>query len=145
MCRNPRRRADRFACRAIPGPIAKPLVFGTVIGYIAGSVFIVPRSRNLSPPKTMPIPLNKLPRPRSGIKLRQLHNFLAVLETGSLRRAAEALNITEPALSKSIRNLEKLLGVPLLDRGPRGMRPTAYGELLAVHASTACNELDQAI
>jgi len=99
----------------------------------------------LLPPKTTPMPLNKLPLPRSGIKLRQLHNFLAVLETGSLRRAAEALNLTEPALSKSIGNLERLLGVPLLDRGPRGMRPTAYGELLAVHASTACNELDQAI
>jgi DNA-binding transcriptional LysR family regulator len=81
----------------------------------------------------------------SGVKLRQLRNFLAVLDEGSLRRAAEALGITEPALSKSIRQLEMLLQVPLLDRGPRGMRPTAYGELLATHARTACNELEQAL
>ncbi len=92
-----------------------------------------------------PLHLAKLRLPDSGVKLRQLRNFLAVLEAGSLRRAAETLGLTEPALSKSIRQLESLLQVPLLDRGPRGMRATAYGELLAVHARTACNELDQAI
>jgi DNA-binding transcriptional LysR family regulator len=92
-----------------------------------------------------PIQPAKLRLRDSGIKLRQLRNFIAVLEAGSLRRAAEMLGLTEPALSKSIRQLEGLLQVPLLDRGPRGMRATAYGELLAVHARTACNELDQAV
>jgi DNA-binding transcriptional LysR family regulator len=91
-----------------------------------------------------------LPDPRAlarlpGMKLRQLHHFLAVVEMGSLRRAAQELGISEPALSKSLQHLEEALQVPLLDRGPRGMTPTVYGESLVAHARVVRNELEQAV
>src|SRR5580658_3020836 len=62
---------------------------------------------------------------------RQLRYFLAVVEKGSLSGAAEALNISEPALSKSIRLLEQSLKVQLLERHSRGMVPTVFGRALA--------------
>lgn len=68
------------------------------------------------------------------MKLGQLDHFLVVAERGSLGRAARFLNISEPALSKSIRNLERELGVQLLDRGPRGMTPTVFGDSVAARA-----------
>lgn len=68
------------------------------------------------------------------MKLGQLNHFLVVVERGSLGRAARHMNISEPALSKSIRNLERELDVQLLDRGPRGMTPTVFGEALAARA-----------
>ena len=53
------------------------------------------------------------------MELRQLRHFLAVLEAGSLHRAAKKLNISEPALSKSISRLEEFLKVPLLEQSTR--------------------------
>lgn len=79
------------------------------------------------------------------MELRQLAHFMAVLERGSLGRAAEALNISEPGLSKSIRKLEDDLQVRLLDRGTRGMTPTLFGESLASHARIIQNEIDLAV
>ncbi len=79
------------------------------------------------------------------MELRHLNHFLAVLETGSLGRAAKTLGISEPALSKSIRRLEELLQVRLLDRGPRGMTPTVFGESLAVHARLVQSEIGRAL
>jgi DNA-binding transcriptional LysR family regulator len=79
------------------------------------------------------------------METRQLRHFLAVAETGSLGRAAEALNISEPALSKSIRGLEAQLGVQLLDRSPRGMRPTVFGAALQRHARAVLSELASAL
>jgi DNA-binding transcriptional LysR family regulator len=93
----------------------------------------------------MKLPLEKPRHYEAGIKLRQLHHFLAVIELGSLRRAAKELGISEPALSKSLQQLEEVLGVPLLDRGPRGMKPTVYGESLIAHARVVRNELEQAV
>jgi len=75
------------------------------------------------------------------LELRQLRHFLAVLEAGSLHRAAKILNISEPALSKSISRLEEFLQVPLLDRHPRGMEPTLFGEAFATHAKLIASEL----
>ena len=68
------------------------------------------------------------------MEIRQLRHLVAVVETGSLGRAAQALNISEPALSKSVRGLEAQLGVRLLDRSPRGMLPTVFGTALHRHA-----------
>jgi DNA-binding transcriptional LysR family regulator len=79
------------------------------------------------------------------MELRHLNHFLAVLESGSLGRAAKTLGISEPALSKSIRRLEELLQVRLLDRGPRGMTPTVFGESLAVHARLVQSEIGRAL
>jgi DNA-binding transcriptional LysR family regulator len=61
---------------------------------------------------------------------RLLIRFIAVVETRSFSRAALELNISQPAISKSITALEERLGVELLDRMSRGLSPTAYGEKL---------------
>src|SRR5580658_2919475 len=68
------------------------------------------------------------------MELRQIRHFLAAVEHGSLGKAADALGITQAALSKSIKRLEDALRTRLLDRGPRGVRPTIFGENFASHA-----------
>lgn len=76
--------------------------------------------------------------------LRQLEYFIAAVEHGSLGRAAEALNISQPAISKGIRRLEQRLEVKLLERLPRGVSPTVYGEVLASHGQIIRRELERA-
>ena len=63
--------------------------------------------------------------------------FLAVAETGSISRAAEQLYISQPAVSKSIRNLEDALTVRLIDRSSRGITLTEHGQLLYDHLREA--------
>lgn len=75
------------------------------------------------------------------MELRQLDHFLAAARHGSLHAAAEAAGISQPALTKSIRRLEKALGVRLFDRHPRGVRPTVFGEALILHARSLQAEL----
>lgn len=70
----------------------------------------------------------------TAMELRQLKHLLAVLEHGSLSRAADALGISHQGLSKSIAGLEEALDVKLLIRGPRGVTASVYGEVLAEHA-----------
>lgn len=76
--------------------------------------------------------------------LRQLRNFVAVIEHGNMLRAAEKINVTQPALSKSIRNLENQLGVQLLKRSPRGVSPTPYGRQLLDRAKLILNQTKKA-
>ncbi len=76
---------------------------------------------------------------------RQFQNLLMVIEKGSLGKAAEALHISQPALTKSMRRLEDQLGVPLFYRDARGMRPTVYGEALHAHAQGIAIGIDQAL
>ncbi len=64
----------------------------------------------------------------------RLRYFLAAVEYGTIARAAEKLHVTQPALSKAIKRLEADLDVQLLQRLPRGVSPTPYGEILAAHA-----------
>ncbi len=68
------------------------------------------------------------------ISTRQLKNFVTVLETASFLKASEILNVTQPALSKSIRVLEQYYGVTLFDRLPRGVKPTAFASILEKYA-----------
>lgn len=77
--------------------------------------------------------------------LRQLRNFLAAIEHGSILRAADAIHLTQPALSRSIQALEAELGARLLERGRRGIEPTAHGLLLARHARALVARADDAI
>jgi DNA-binding transcriptional LysR family regulator len=67
---------------------------------------------------------------------RRINAFLAIAETGSLTAAAQALNVTQPALTKTLRSLESDLGAPLLKRGARGSTLTAAGERLLSQATT---------
>jgi LysR family hydrogen peroxide-inducible transcriptional activator len=66
--------------------------------------------------------------------LRQLQSFISVIEEGSLCAASKRCHISQPALSQQMRSLEEELGEPLLHRRPRGVEPTAAGELLLSHA-----------
>lgn len=66
--------------------------------------------------------------------LRQLRHFVALAEYGHFARAAEAINLSQPALSRSIQALEASLGCSLLDRGPRQISLTAHGRLVLEHA-----------
>ncbi|HWZ27358.1 MAG TPA: LysR family transcriptional regulator, partial [Gemmatimonadales bacterium] len=63
--------------------------------------------------------------------LRDFRNFIAVAETRSLSRAAVRLRLAQPALSRQVHDLERELGVPLLERHSKGVTPTAAGEAFA--------------
>lgn len=69
------------------------------------------------------------------MELRQLRHFLSVLEHGSLTKAAQVLDVSHQALSKSIAALERELKVRLFERGPRGVKPSTFGQALAKHAA----------
>jgi DNA-binding transcriptional LysR family regulator len=79
------------------------------------------------------------------VDVRQLQNVIAVIERGSLGRAAAALNVSQPALTKSIQRLEERLGVPLFTRDSKGMRPTIYAEALQPHAHGIAAGVEQAL
>jgi DNA-binding transcriptional LysR family regulator len=81
---------------------------------------------------------------RARLKTRQLLLLVALEEEGNIHRAAEVLNMTQPAASKLLKDLEDVLGVALFERLPRGMRPTAYGEAMIRHARVALASLNQA-
>jgi DNA-binding transcriptional LysR family regulator len=75
---------------------------------------------------------------------KQLERFVDVVESGSLSRTARRLKTTQPALSKSLRMLEEQLGVRLLDRGPRGVRLTRYGDAFYRRARSITAEMRRA-
>jgi DNA-binding transcriptional LysR family regulator len=79
------------------------------------------------------------------LRLRDLRVFFAVVECGSMAKAAARFRITQPAVSQVIVDLEGALGVKLLDRSSRGVEPTRYGRALLVRARAAFDELRQGI
>src|SRR5215204_6223875 len=70
------------------------------------------------------------------LKLHDLHVLMAVAEAGNMSKAAALLNTTQPAISRSIAELERTLGVRLLDRTPQGVELTEYSRLL-LHGGAA--------
>jgi DNA-binding transcriptional LysR family regulator len=76
---------------------------------------------------------------------RQLQAFLAIVEAGSLGRAASSLHLTQPALSRIIKRLESQLGVELFERRPSGMEITSFGQALLPHARQLVREANLAI
>jgi DNA-binding transcriptional LysR family regulator len=79
------------------------------------------------------------------LKLRDLHVLLTVVQIGSMAKAAETLSISQPVISKTIADLERSIGVRLLDRNPRGIEPTAYGRALLKRSLAAFDELRQGV
>src|SRR5712671_2141046 len=79
------------------------------------------------------------------LRLRDLRVFFAVVECGSMAKAAALFRITQPAVSQVIVDLECALGVKLLDRSYRGVEPTIYGRTLLVRARAAFDELREGI
>src|SRR5690349_14332211 len=77
------------------------------------------------------------------MELRDLNYFAQVVEKGQLNSAAEFLKLTQPALTKCIRRLERELGTQLLERTARGIRPTSAGRQLLRVGGRISNELDQ--
>jgi len=78
------------------------------------------------------------------LRLRHLQVLVSLAETGNLSQSAAALNTTQPALSKWLKELEADVGLPLFERHARGLRPTAYGESLIEHARRIEAHLDGA-
>jgi DNA-binding transcriptional LysR family regulator len=75
------------------------------------------------------------------IKLRDLHILLAVAECGSMAKASSQLSVSHPVVSKTISELERTLGVRLLDRGSQGVELTSHGAALLNCGITVFNEM----
>lgn len=78
---------------------------------------------------------------RAGLKPRHLQLLVAIDDLGQLTKVAELLNITQPAVSKAINELQNGLGLKLFERTGRGLSPTLYGECLIRHARSILAEL----
>jgi DNA-binding transcriptional LysR family regulator len=76
--------------------------------------------------------------------MRELRVFVAVLQHHSFRKAAAALHVTQPAVTKAIAGLEELLGVRLFDRTANGAELTVHGRSFAPHANAIFSELRNA-
>jgi DNA-binding transcriptional LysR family regulator len=79
------------------------------------------------------------------LKLRDLHILLAVVQHGSMAKAAVELAISQPAVSKAIAEMEHALGLRLLDRGRDGIEPTIYGSALATRGRAIFDELKKGV
>ncbi|WP_084210561.1 LysR substrate-binding domain-containing protein [Pseudonocardia acaciae] len=78
------------------------------------------------------------------LKLRHLVLVTTIAEQGSVVRAAEQLHITQPVVTRGLRDLEAILGVELFERGPRGVSPTLVGEAFLEHARAVLAQIRQA-
>jgi LysR family pca operon transcriptional activator len=79
------------------------------------------------------------------IRLRHLQCFLAVAQHGNLRRAAQALSITQPAVTKTLNELEGMLGTTLFVRGRKGATLTPEAEMFLPHASASVTAIGRAV
>ena len=78
------------------------------------------------------------------MRLSQIRDFLAVADEGSIRAAARSLRLTQPALTKSLRQLEAELGAVLITRSVRGVVPTALGQAFLTRARSIDGDLRRA-
>jgi LysR family pca operon transcriptional activator len=79
------------------------------------------------------------------IKFRHLQCFLEVARQGSVVKAADILGITQPAVSKTLKELEETLDVSLFDRSTRGARLTPFGDVFLRHAGASVAALRQGV
>ncbi|MFD1193161.1 LysR substrate-binding domain-containing protein [Seohaeicola saemankumensis] len=82
--------------------------------------------------------------PFKSITLRHLRVIAALADLKLVARVSEALNVTQPAVSKQIAELEKIVGVPVVTRERNRLYLTPIGRRLAEHARQALNQLDRA-
>lgn len=78
-----------------------------------------------------------------GVTLKHLRYFEALAQHGHFGRAAEACAISQPALSLQMKELETILGAPLIERGPRQVRLTSLGEAFAARARDILRAVDE--
>lgn len=79
------------------------------------------------------------------MKLNALHALVVAVEEGSLRAAARRIGVSQPALTKLVRDLEIELGASLLERYSQGVRPTVQGQVLFEQARKVARELAHAV
>jgi DNA-binding transcriptional LysR family regulator len=79
------------------------------------------------------------------VKLHDLHVLMAVVQAGNMSKAAALLNTTQPAISRSIAELERTVGVRLLDRNSQGVEVTEYGRVLLDGGAAVFDDLRQAV
>ena len=79
------------------------------------------------------------------ITLRDLHILTEVAQSGSMSKAARNLAISTPVISKTISDLERTIGVSLLDRGQKGVEATVYGRALLRCSGAAFDDLRQGL
>ena len=79
------------------------------------------------------------------IKLRHLQCFIAVAQLRSLQKASEALAITQPAVSKTLAELESATGARLFERGRKGAELTDHGRMFAPYANAALSALQEGV
>ena len=79
------------------------------------------------------------------LRMRDLQLLRAVAELGSMARAAEAVGLSQPAVTKVISDLEKDLGAPLFTRSPRGTEATEVGKVLLRRGRNIIDELNQGL
>jgi DNA-binding transcriptional LysR family regulator len=84
-------------------------------------------------------------RTGSRMKLQDLHVLMTVVQAGSMGKAAQRLNTTQPNISRSISELEHTLGVRLLDRHHQGVEPTEYGRALLDCGVAVFDDLRQGV
>src|ERR1700704_6945216 len=79
------------------------------------------------------------------MKLQDLHVLMTVVQAGTMGKAAQRLNTTQPNISRSIADLEHALGVRLLDRHRQGIEPTEYGRALLDCGVAVFDDLRQGV
>lgn len=89
--------------------------------------------------------MDEIGRIERRLKLHDVRVLIAVVQAGSMGKAAAQLGTSQPAVSRSISDLEHALGVQLLDRSPRGVEVTAYGRAFINRGVAVFDELRQGI
>ena len=89
--------------------------------------------------------MNEIGRIERRIGLHDLRVLMTVVQAGSMGKAAKLLATSQPAVSRSIGELEHALGVRLVDRSARGIEPTPYGRALLKRGTAVFDELQQSI
>jgi DNA-binding transcriptional LysR family regulator len=89
--------------------------------------------------------VDKIERVERRLKLHDVRVLMSVVQAGGMRKAAAQLGTSQPAISRSISDLEHALGVRLLDRGSRGIEPTPYGRALIKRGIAIFDELREGI
>lgn len=77
------------------------------------------------------------------MNIRQLKQFVAIAQSGNISRAAKQQNISQPALTRSLKNLEEDLGVQLIERRANGVFLTSYGEHLLDYANCIVSDSER--
>lgn len=81
----------------------------------------------------------------SRVKVRHLQTFVEVARQKSVMKAAGLLGVSQPAVTKTIRELEEILGVAVFEREGRGIKITRYGDVFLRHAGAALTALRQGL